>query len=184
MRIRIRHQTTYHYDVPPSGVIQILRLTPRNHEGQYVVDWRIDITADSRLSCHEDAFGNIVHTFTADGPVSEISIQVEGGVETRGEVLRQRAELRKRYGCAAVESVPAGLGRRAKGGERRTIMSRVEGSVRLNHAQQCTQGLADASSLGREIVFDAAADPDARDILVDHETQPLRAHPDSCSQAE
>jgi len=83
MRIRIRHQTTYHYDVPPSGVIQILRLTPRNHEGQYVVDWRIDITADSRLSCHEDAFGNIVHTFTADGPVSEISIQVEGGVETQ-----------------------------------------------------------------------------------------------------
>ena len=83
MRIRIRHQTTYHYEVPPSGVIQILRLTPRNHEGQYVVDWRIDMTADSRLSCHEDAFGNIVHTFTADGPVSEISVQVEGDVETQ-----------------------------------------------------------------------------------------------------
>ena len=83
MRIRIRHQTTYHYEVPPSGIIQILRLTPRNHEGQYVVDWRIDMMADSRLSCHEDAFGNIVHTFTADGPVSEISIQVEGDVETQ-----------------------------------------------------------------------------------------------------
>lgn len=83
MRIRIRHQTTYRYEVPPSGVIQVLRLTPRNHEGQYVVDWRIDMTTDSRLSCHEDAFGNIVHTFTADGPVSEISIQVEGDVETQ-----------------------------------------------------------------------------------------------------
>jgi transglutaminase-like putative cysteine protease len=83
MRIRIRHQTIYRYEVPPSGVIQILRLTPRNHEGQYVVDWRIDMTADSRLSCHEDAFGNIVHTFTADGPVSEISVQVEGDVETQ-----------------------------------------------------------------------------------------------------
>jgi transglutaminase-like putative cysteine protease len=83
MRIRIRHQTTYHYEVPPSGVIQIFRLTPRNHEGQYVVDWRIDMMADSRLSCHEDAFGNIVHTFTAAGPVSEISVQVEGDVETQ-----------------------------------------------------------------------------------------------------
>jgi transglutaminase-like putative cysteine protease len=83
MRIKIRHQTTYRYAVPPSGVIQILRMTPRNHEGQYVVDWRIDMMADSRLSCHEDAFGNIVHTFTADGPVSEISIQVEGNVETQ-----------------------------------------------------------------------------------------------------
>jgi transglutaminase-like putative cysteine protease len=83
MRIRIRHQTTCRYEVPPSGVIQILRMTPRNHEGQYVVDWRIDMMTDSRLSCHEDAFGNIVHTFTADGPVSEISIQVEGNVETQ-----------------------------------------------------------------------------------------------------
>jgi transglutaminase-like putative cysteine protease len=83
MRIRIRQQTTYRYEAPPSGVIQIMRMTPRNHEGQYVVDWRIDMMADSRLSCHEDAFGNIVHTFTADGPVSEISIQVEGNVETQ-----------------------------------------------------------------------------------------------------
>lgn len=83
MRIRIRHQTTYRYEAPPSSVIQVLRLTPRNHEGQYVVDWRIDMTADSRLSCHEDAFGNLVHTFTADGPISEIAIQVEGDVETQ-----------------------------------------------------------------------------------------------------
>jgi hypothetical protein len=33
-------------------------------------------------------------------------------------------------------------------------------------------------------VLDAAADPDARDILIDHEAQPLHAHPDSLSQAE
>jgi transglutaminase-like putative cysteine protease len=94
MRIRICHQTTYHYEVPPSGVTQILRPTPCNHEGQYVVDWRIDITADSRLSCHEDAFGNIVHTFTAGVPVSEISIQVEGDVETQdtGGIIRGGVE--------------------------------------------------------------------------------------------
>jgi transglutaminase-like putative cysteine protease len=83
MRIRIRHQTVYRYEVPPAGVIQILRLTPRNHEGQSVVDWRIDLTADSRLSHHEDAFGNIVHTFTAEGPLSETAVQVEGDVETQ-----------------------------------------------------------------------------------------------------
>ncbi len=36
MRIRIVHETTYRYDTPADGVIQMLRLTPRNHDGQYV----------------------------------------------------------------------------------------------------------------------------------------------------
>ena len=36
MRIKISHETRYHYDAPAAGVIQTLRLTPRNHEGQYV----------------------------------------------------------------------------------------------------------------------------------------------------
>ena len=49
MRIRISHATTYHYDTPPNGVTQLLRLTPRNHEGQYVVAWRIDLSEDCLL---------------------------------------------------------------------------------------------------------------------------------------
>ena len=39
----------YRYDAPANGVIQTLRLTPRNHDGQYVVDWRIDVSEDCRL---------------------------------------------------------------------------------------------------------------------------------------
>ena len=42
MRIRICHETVYQYEIPAVGVIQVLRLTPRNHDGQYVVDWRVD----------------------------------------------------------------------------------------------------------------------------------------------
>ena len=73
MRIRIAHRTEYRYDPPATGVIQVLRLTPRNHEGQYVVRWRIDVSADARLNAHEDAFGNLSHVFSADGPFSELS---------------------------------------------------------------------------------------------------------------
>jgi transglutaminase-like putative cysteine protease len=83
MRIRISHETRYRYDTPISGVIQTLRLTPRNHEGQYVVRWRIDVTEDCRLDEHEDAFGNITHTFTAEGPFTELSVQVEGEVDVQ-----------------------------------------------------------------------------------------------------
>lgn len=83
MRIRISHQTRYHYDAPANGVIQTLRLTPRNHDGQYVLRWRIDVSEDCRLDAHEDAFGNITHTFTADGPFSELGLQVEGEVDVQ-----------------------------------------------------------------------------------------------------
>jgi len=83
MRIRVSHTTTYHYDAPPVGVTQILRLTPRHHEGQYVVDWRIDLSIDCRLHQHEDAFGNITHAFTAEGPLKALSVAVEGEVETQ-----------------------------------------------------------------------------------------------------
>jgi len=83
MRIRIRHETQYHYEVPAGGVIQTLRLTPRNHNAQYVVDWRIDVSENCRLDEHEDAFGNIAHAFTADGPFTDLRVLVEGEVDTQ-----------------------------------------------------------------------------------------------------
>jgi transglutaminase-like putative cysteine protease len=83
MRIRISHLTSYRYRAPATGVIQMLRLTPRDHDGQYVARWRIDVSTDCRLDRHEDAFGNVTHAFTAEGPLSELNILVEGEVETR-----------------------------------------------------------------------------------------------------
>ena len=83
MRLRIAHSIVRHYDPPAASAIQVLRLTPRNHEGQYVIDWRIDVSADARLAAHEDAFGNFTHVFTADGPLEELSVYVDGEVETQ-----------------------------------------------------------------------------------------------------
>src|SRR5262245_28881821 len=83
MRIRVVHRTTYRYQTPATGVIQMLRLTPRNHDGQYVINWHIDVSADCRLDQHEDPFGNVCHAFNAEGPFSELVVSVEGEVETR-----------------------------------------------------------------------------------------------------
>jgi transglutaminase-like putative cysteine protease len=81
MRIQISHETVYRYEEPARGVIQTLRLTPRNHEGQYVENWRIDVSENCQLDQHEDAFGNITHVFSAEGPFSELRVQVEGEVD-------------------------------------------------------------------------------------------------------
>jgi transglutaminase-like putative cysteine protease len=83
MRLHIAHSSIYRYDPPAAGVIQVLRLTPRNHEGQYVQRWHIDVVPDARLAAHEDAFGNITHVFTADGPLEELRVEVDGEVETQ-----------------------------------------------------------------------------------------------------
>ncbi|QIG93052.1 MULTISPECIES: transglutaminase family protein [unclassified Bradyrhizobium] len=89
MRLRIAHTTTYRYEPAASGVIQILRMTPGSHDGQYVADWQIDVSTDSRLDTHEDAFGNVTHVLT-HGAISDLTIHCEGLVETQdtGGVLR------------------------------------------------------------------------------------------------
>jgi transglutaminase-like putative cysteine protease len=89
MRLRIAHSTTYRYEPPATGVIQVLRMTPGNHDGQYVADWQIGVSTDSKLEMHLDAFGNVTHVLTF-GAIADLTIQVEGLIETQdtGGVLR------------------------------------------------------------------------------------------------
>lgn len=83
MRIHVTHKTVYTYDEPPNYLIQILRLTPRAHDGQYVSQWRLDIDAECRLIRDEDPFGNIIHTFSVERAPARMTVIAEGAVETR-----------------------------------------------------------------------------------------------------
>lgn len=82
MRIRISHEAAYTYEQPVRSVTKALRVMPRDHEGQVVVSWRIEPSVDGRLRSSEDAFGNLVHHFQAEGPFDELIIRIEGIVET------------------------------------------------------------------------------------------------------
>jgi transglutaminase-like putative cysteine protease len=94
MRICISHKTHYRYERPVKALTQILRLTPRGHDGQHVRKWRIEPSVDGRLRPREDTFGNIVHVFSADAPVEEMTVCVTGEVETHdtGGVIRGTVE--------------------------------------------------------------------------------------------
>lgn len=89
MRLRISHSTTYRYEPAATGVIQVLRLTPGSHDGQYVAEWQIDVSTDARFEMHEDAFGNVTHVIT-HGAIEDLTITAEGLIETHdtGGVLR------------------------------------------------------------------------------------------------
>ena len=82
MRLTIRHETHYAYETPPTSVIDVLRLTPCNFASQSVRDWRIEVTGDASLHRFEDAFGNVNHTFTMDGPNETLAVTATGTVET------------------------------------------------------------------------------------------------------
>ena len=82
MRLRVLHRTAYAYDEPAQSVIQVLRLTPRNHEGQRIRNWRIDLDQDAQLKQGEDAFGNIFHVLSLPRALEDLVITVQGEVET------------------------------------------------------------------------------------------------------
>ncbi len=82
MRIRISQQASYAYAPAARSIIQVLRLTPRSFEAQYVSRWRIATDIDCALRQSEDSLGNIVHSFSHPGPLERIGVTAEGEVET------------------------------------------------------------------------------------------------------
>lgn len=82
MRIRIAHQTRYTYERPARGIQQVFRLTPRDHDGQHVVTWRLEPSSEGILKVAEDPYGNVCHHFAPEGEVSQFTLTVSGIVET------------------------------------------------------------------------------------------------------
>lgn len=82
MRIQVGYLTRYDYDFAAKLVIQLLRMTPRGHDGQHILSWRVETDGDARLHASEDALGNAVHFVTVPGPLKRLTTRVTGEVET------------------------------------------------------------------------------------------------------
>ncbi|RAH97641.1 transglutaminase [Acuticoccus sediminis] len=82
MRLSICHETDYRYEQAPNSVIELLRLTPASTATQTVRSWRIDVSGDAVLRRSEDAFGNLVHTFSVSSPGESLTITATGTVDT------------------------------------------------------------------------------------------------------
>lgn len=94
MRLKITHETSYHYDHPAQALVQSLRLTPSVHEGQRVADWQISVSGGQRGAAFRDGAGDWIEAWTVRGPVEEITVSITGQVETRDTagVLRGHRE--------------------------------------------------------------------------------------------
>jgi transglutaminase-like putative cysteine protease len=83
MFLKIDHRTHYRYDTPQRRIIQSLRLTPSDSEGQTVHSWSIKAKGAQLGASFVDGAGDKITTLTLSKPVTEIAIQVTGVVEVR-----------------------------------------------------------------------------------------------------
>jgi transglutaminase-like putative cysteine protease len=74
----------YTYDSPVRSSTQYLRLCPRDTGRQKVLRWNLDTPGQAMRT--QDGYGNVLHVLTLDKPVSEISIDAAGVVETASSV--------------------------------------------------------------------------------------------------
>ena len=82
MRLIVDHVTRYVYDQPVRGVVQSHRLTPSACESQTVLDWRVTVSDGVAGGVFRDGAGDRLHSWSVQGPVSEITVHVQGTVET------------------------------------------------------------------------------------------------------
>jgi transglutaminase-like putative cysteine protease len=85
MRLTIDHRTRYRFSTPQARVVQLARMTPLDHGGQTVINWRIDVDHDTRLREGRDGYGNWTTMFYVDGPLDALEIRVQGVVLTSAE---------------------------------------------------------------------------------------------------
>jgi transglutaminase-like putative cysteine protease len=82
MRIAVDHRTHYRFSEPQARLVQMLRLTPCDTQGQTVVSWHIGVDCDARLRDAIDGYGNAITMLYAEGPIAAIDITVTGEVLT------------------------------------------------------------------------------------------------------
>jgi transglutaminase-like putative cysteine protease len=83
MQLAVRHRTTYRYASRARFLAQVLRMTPLDGPGQRVLHWRVEVERGRCLPSYLDGFGNLTHLHTLHRWHEELSIHVQGLVETR-----------------------------------------------------------------------------------------------------
>ena len=95
MKLRISHETTYRYGQPIRNLVQSLRLTSSIFEGQKVHEWQIDVSGGIRGPGFRDGAGDWIEGWTVRGPVDQVTIRIDGRIDTRdmAGVLRGHREM-------------------------------------------------------------------------------------------
>ena len=82
MRLKISHQTHYHYDAPVRYGLQQLRLTPKSRAGQIVISWQTVVDGGRIELAFDDQHNNRVELVSIAPDQHRVAIHSTGEVET------------------------------------------------------------------------------------------------------
>ncbi|WP_427964859.1 transglutaminase family protein [Altererythrobacter sp.] len=83
MRLAIRHSTHYRFKEPVVHALQRLRLTPKETQGQRILEWSMDFAHASPELEYEDQHCNTVTLVSVEAGAQEVEITCNGTVETQ-----------------------------------------------------------------------------------------------------
>lgn len=83
MRLSIRHTTHYRFAAPVSYGIQRLRLTPKETQGQKILEWNMDLQGAKVQLTYDDQNFNHVTLVAVEEGASEVVVTCTGQVETQ-----------------------------------------------------------------------------------------------------
>lgn len=82
MRLTVSHRSNYLFEPPTRGVVQSLRLSPSLFDGQKVLNWSVTVAGAEMGASFRDGSGDWIQTISMLGPVAEMTVEVQGEVET------------------------------------------------------------------------------------------------------
>ena len=83
MRLAIEHTSHYRFEKPVSYALQRLRLTPKETQGQKILDWSVEYEGVTEEVSYEDQNINHVTLVSLQPGASEVTIRCQGVVETQ-----------------------------------------------------------------------------------------------------
>ncbi len=85
MKLAIRHTTRYRFREPVVHALQRLRLTPKQTQGQQILEWDMAYENAARELEYEDQHCNTVTLIAVDPGAQEVSVTCRGTVRTEDE---------------------------------------------------------------------------------------------------
>jgi transglutaminase-like putative cysteine protease len=82
MRLSIRHTTRYRFDTPVIHGLQRLRLTPKETQGQEILDWAMEYDNARPELTYEDQNHNTVTLIAVEKGAQEVTVTCRGTVDT------------------------------------------------------------------------------------------------------
>jgi len=83
MRLAIRHTTRYAFSEPVVHALQRLRLTPKETQGQSIIDWQMECDGAQPQLEYDDQNFNTVTLIAVEQGANEVVVTCRGTVDTQ-----------------------------------------------------------------------------------------------------